>query len=120
VAGVFLISSDARRYASNLYERATNHAVCVIDQKNLNPTTFLINNESDFGYEGNIIIKNTGKTGLITASATLSTPEGQFIRKQQVQVGGGKSTNLAFQFPEPTVNSTLRRVSIAFLCAPSK
>ncbi len=116
IIGVLIFSKPAREKAINIYNNITSSTNCVLLENSAHKDTFYIKSKSDYGYTVKAKIKNDGDEGEISLLVKLITSEGNFTRKQKIQLKKNESRNLAYQFPEPTVNATNVRYELS--CGP--
>ena len=99
------------------FSESSSQAKCKLLNNSLNSDVFLVKGEPDAGYRYNVGVINTGDRGEITITATLSTSEGEFSRKQTLVFGSQEKSSLSFTFHEPTVNAS--NVQGRLSCRPS-
>ncbi len=116
IIGVLIFSKPARDKALSIYNNITSSTNCVLLSNAAHKDTFYIKSKSDYGYTVKAKVKNDGDTGEISLFIELITSEGNFTRKQKIQLKKDETRNLAYQFPEPTVNATNVRYKIS--CQP--
>ncbi len=116
VIGIFVFSEPARHKAMNIYKNITSNSNCVLQSSSAYKDAFFIKGKSDYGYTVKAKVKNDGELGEISLVAKLITSEGNFTRKQKIQLKANEVRELAYQFPEPTVNVTNVRYKLS--CGP--
>lgn len=72
----------------------------------INPDTWIVNNEWDYGQRVVLNLKNNGQRGPVILKVVLSTSEGEWVRTQTVTMDTEETKELAYVFTEPTVNAT--------------
>jgi len=95
---------------------STPKASCQMTNKSLNEDVFIIDGEPDAGYRIDVAVKNVGEKGEIVVKAKLSTSEGEFERRQTLVFDSQETTNLSFNFHEPTIN--VENVQASLSCGP--
>jgi hypothetical protein len=66
----------------------------------------LINGELDYGVAVHVTIRNVGRDGWTRITTRLSTSEGEWSRRQVLQLAAGTSRQLKYVFHEPTINTS--------------
>jgi hypothetical protein len=74
-----------------------------------------INNDMDAGIDVAITVKNVGETGIIVVTPKITTSEGEWSRRQELQFNAGESKNLTYFFAEPTINATNIQCTVGVL-----
>lgn len=77
---------------------------CAVEQVDVEPYVFVLNDEPDAGYIVMARIANKGTSTSINVSAHLSTSEGDFERATTRHFGESSSQVVRVDFPEPTAN----------------
>ena len=72
----------------------------------MEPDTFLVNGDADFGYWVKATLTNAGPNGDVSIQATLTTSEGEWWRSQRMFLRQDQPMPVSFSFPEPTINAT--------------
>lgn len=115
-AALFIFSKDVQQVVKNSLLEIANGAQCEVLHQSANYTSFVINEQWDYGYLVEGAIKNIGEEGQVNVVATLSSSEGIFERVQSFSVAANEELSVDYQFPEPTLNST--NVQYAIRCSP--
>jgi hypothetical protein len=76
------------------------------------------NGAPDFGYRATATVKNTRDQGKIWLEMTLSTKEGNWIKRSLVDIEANATRSWWFDFPEPTLASEDGDVRAHVLCIP--
>lgn len=112
VAAIFIMSESARNKATEFLGEISSSAKCEVVADSAYEDAFIIDNQSDYGYTVKAKLKNSGEDGEVSVVVNLYTSEGDFQRKQKVQLKSGETRILFYQFSEPSINATNTRYKV--------
>ena len=92
--------------ASTACEHIVSEADTKVSNMKCEPDVGVIRGELDAGVKVSFTIMNQGNRGAVRVTASISTSEGEWSRRQDLTLGANQRRRLEYFFQEPTVNAT--------------
>ncbi|MCO5146664.1 MAG: hypothetical protein M9895_10880 [Aquamicrobium sp.] len=78
---------------------------CRVEKIDVNNEVFIINNDSDYGFVVNVLVRREYRDGDVTVKVRLSSTEGDIEKRRTIYMKKDQASVVQLQFPEPTINA---------------